>query len=526
MEKALRLNAEQREDLVAYLDGELPDAETQHIDQVLARSEVARHEVEALARTWELLDLLAKPNARADFTTRTLTTLKLSEVQTSMTEQPWFGYVRQGAGAVVCVAVLALFATGGFLVTSQLVPNPQAELLTYLPLVRNLDLYLALNDFEFAGELRRQSLFTTAAAEGGQQAANAAHVAPQSTAGVTPQELWQRYDVVSRSPETERDRIRRNWEAWKGLTPARQAQMQELHRQIAQEPAEFHTMLETYALWLQTLTLGQREDLRQAADAGARVELVRRFKSQQDDQNEKRLFELRLDSRMPKLPPVPLTSDEFALVMAAARKELAAVDRPRIEAMPAGTEKHLETLRILMFSVRERKVSETAVDNIIAAIPSDKERQRIERYSRKEDRAFQLMQLVGRQMFEELQKDLPSDQDLQEFFLSDKLSSEDRFALMQKHPFELKRELERKFLEQTDNARMRTAGMVRWRLMEVIFGGPRFPFGGDRGPFGPGGRGFPEGRGPDGRFGPGQRPLRPGDRDNPPSDKSPPAEQR
>ena len=66
MEKTLRLSAEQREDLVAYLDGELPDQKAQLIDQVLARSEVARHEVEALARTWEMLDVLPTPKAPSE----------------------------------------------------------------------------------------------------------------------------------------------------------------------------------------------------------------------------------------------------------------------------------------------------------------------------------------------------------------------------------------------------------------------------------------------------------------------------
>lgn len=48
MEKTVRLNADQREDLVAYLDGELPDEQVQQIDRIIAGSEVARHEVEAL----------------------------------------------------------------------------------------------------------------------------------------------------------------------------------------------------------------------------------------------------------------------------------------------------------------------------------------------------------------------------------------------------------------------------------------------------------------------------------------------
>ena len=42
MAKALRLTAEQRDNLVAYLDGELEEAETQYIDQVLAKKQLLR----------------------------------------------------------------------------------------------------------------------------------------------------------------------------------------------------------------------------------------------------------------------------------------------------------------------------------------------------------------------------------------------------------------------------------------------------------------------------------------------------
>ena len=106
MEKTLRLSAEQREDLVAYLDGELPDQKAQLIDQVLARSEVARHEVEALARTWEMLDVLPTPKAPPEFTERTMTTLKVAEVPFSVSDQPWFGILKRAA--VVAVWVVAV----------------------------------------------------------------------------------------------------------------------------------------------------------------------------------------------------------------------------------------------------------------------------------------------------------------------------------------------------------------------------------------------------------------------------------
>ena len=93
MEKTVRLNADQREDLVAYLDGELPDEQVQQIDHIIARSEVARHEVEALARTWELLDILPPAKASDDFANKTMTNLKIMEQPFILAEQWWYCYL-------------------------------------------------------------------------------------------------------------------------------------------------------------------------------------------------------------------------------------------------------------------------------------------------------------------------------------------------------------------------------------------------------------------------------------------------
>ena len=58
MDKLSRLSTEQRGDLVAYLDGELEEDATAAIEHVLAHSNVARNDVEMLARTYDLLDQL------------------------------------------------------------------------------------------------------------------------------------------------------------------------------------------------------------------------------------------------------------------------------------------------------------------------------------------------------------------------------------------------------------------------------------------------------------------------------------
>ena len=166
MEKVLRLSADQRDDLVAYLDGELPDGVAQAIDQVLARSEVARHEVEALARTWEMLDALPVPKASDEFVERTMTTLKVGEVPYNITEQPWFAYVKKGAVLAEWFAVLSLSGWLGFQITSRWVPNEQEQILEDLPLLQNFDAYQEVQSLDFLEQLNKSGEFNTSAEKG------------------------------------------------------------------------------------------------------------------------------------------------------------------------------------------------------------------------------------------------------------------------------------------------------------------------------------------------------------------------
>ena len=72
------------EKLVAYLDGELPEGDARDVESSLASDPAMRAEVEKLNRAWELLDLLPRPNASGEFSSRTLTTLKVSGATTAL----------------------------------------------------------------------------------------------------------------------------------------------------------------------------------------------------------------------------------------------------------------------------------------------------------------------------------------------------------------------------------------------------------------------------------------------------------
>ena len=125
----------------------------------LLRSEVARHEVEALARTFELLDVLPSMNASEDFASKTLTNLKVTEEPFQLADQWWF----RSASRVGIAAgwLVSLMACGwvGFQLTTRWIPNPSEDVLRELPLIENLDQYQDIGEFDFLNQLKRQGLF-------------------------------------------------------------------------------------------------------------------------------------------------------------------------------------------------------------------------------------------------------------------------------------------------------------------------------------------------------------------------------
>jgi anti-sigma factor RsiW len=142
-----RLSIDERSNLVAYLDGELNDAESRRIATKLTQSLTARREVDALQKTWELLDLLPRPKASEDFTARTLTVA---------TQQPdgrvgsvASDVVRRVGTVLTCAALSAALFTAGYFIVLKIVPNPTARLARDLPIAESLDEYRDIGSFQF-----------------------------------------------------------------------------------------------------------------------------------------------------------------------------------------------------------------------------------------------------------------------------------------------------------------------------------------------------------------------------------------
>lgn len=149
MEKLSRLSTEDRENLSAYLDGELDDKGTQRIETLLVQSSVARNDVELLSKTYDLLDELPRPDAPNDFLEKTLATAKLEQVKNPISEQRWFITSQQILILTGWTLALVVASVIGFWLTNQFVERPDDAMVEELPLIQNLDRYEEVQSVEF-----------------------------------------------------------------------------------------------------------------------------------------------------------------------------------------------------------------------------------------------------------------------------------------------------------------------------------------------------------------------------------------
>lgn len=156
-----RLTPDERANLVAYLDGELNEDDSRSIATILTKSPTARHEIAALEKTWELLDLLTLPPAPEQFSERTVTEIRRLDV-----EKPSWGMSLGGWGPLVARLGLAagsafLFYGIGFAAARWAVPDPTTRLVNDLTLAEHLDEYLQVGTFEFLSQLAESPDFPT-----------------------------------------------------------------------------------------------------------------------------------------------------------------------------------------------------------------------------------------------------------------------------------------------------------------------------------------------------------------------------
>lgn len=159
MTESSELTPEQRENLVAYLDGELDETAAHKIELLLSQSAEVRKEVEELTQAWELLEVLPAARATDEFTDRTVSTIKAVETEQAPRRRVWQRRLRSMAVYGGWLAALLLAAGIGFAVTNRWVETESDQLLQELPVIENLDVYTEIDSVEFLNKLQESGLF-------------------------------------------------------------------------------------------------------------------------------------------------------------------------------------------------------------------------------------------------------------------------------------------------------------------------------------------------------------------------------
>lgn len=155
-EPTTRLTAE--EELVAYLDGELDSSSTARVERRLAEDETYRQQLQQLQQSWDMLDVLERPEPSESFTRDTveMVALKTKEDLTRKKSQQSGKRMLVVSGSALAAA---LSLTLGFVLIRSAISRPNQKLVRDLPVIEKLDEYQSVDSVEFLKSLQGEGLF-------------------------------------------------------------------------------------------------------------------------------------------------------------------------------------------------------------------------------------------------------------------------------------------------------------------------------------------------------------------------------
>ena len=146
MEKLSPICRRVRENMAAYLDGELKGGARRLIEEHLADCIECRARLDELKETWRLLDELEEPIVRNDFRREVLARAQVAREAEQVART---GGRRSVLAGLAASAAAAVFLFGLYVSSKPLsdLPTPeQREAITYLDLLRDLDALQAMDD--------------------------------------------------------------------------------------------------------------------------------------------------------------------------------------------------------------------------------------------------------------------------------------------------------------------------------------------------------------------------------------------
>ena len=432
-----------REELVAYLDGELDEPTRQRVEQWLARDPSAREELRRLEETWLLLDELPRAETDETFTQTTVEMIALTAA--GQRSRPAAGLLsRLNVGRLAPWWLTGVWFVGaalvGFLAVALARPDADRQLLEDLPLLEHLDAYRYAESVEFLRHLAERELFANAR-QAQATSASGPSVASQTSQGASAEVLAARRQRIEQMTPDEQGILLKQRERFEQLPDAERRRLRELYRQIEQQPDAERlraTMLHYYQ-WLTQLEPLLRAEIA-SLEPSERLDRVERLRRRQQEEEARRLSADDLRAVGTWL------EHELIAKLPAAQRRLVT---QRMKDRPWQERSTLVLLRLWKKADKTPLLNEAASQRL-AELLSDDARRQWEAAKTLSARR-QLMTAWIRQLNHHLQEQLRSqfehvsDEELAKFF--DSLSIGDRDRLMSLPPEEMQRELRLLYLQ-------------------------------------------------------------------------------
>lgn len=290
-----------REELVAYLDGELSAAQAQAVEERLRSDARYQEELQSLERAWNALDNLPREKAGEDFTKTTIA-MATTEARQEAASRTAAIPIERRRRQYSLIAVAATAALLGFIAIRFVTTAENRELARDLPVVLQVNVLTQVQNEPFLRRLLEEQprLVSDFTSHDVQQKADAwTELTRQSLRG---RSGWVR--ALNQDQKAELATLQRQFSA---LAPARQEALRSIDATLQQSadpsPEELRLAAIAYFEWLSTLTPVTRAELRQIPT---------------DEQRLDRINELRREQLASA--PLTLTREDSAALLAAVRK--------------------------------------------------------------------------------------------------------------------------------------------------------------------------------------------------------------
>ncbi|MAT72963.1 MAG: hypothetical protein CMJ58_26065 [Planctomycetaceae bacterium] len=247
------------EEIVAYLDGELPPADNATVEQRLARDESFRQEMQRIERTWNALDELPKTTLDDRFSRTTMEMVvseAAAEVEAKTMALPVVRRKRRWSTALAATAAALL----GFLVVRIARDAPNRALLADLPVVANVDRYQQFQTVDFLRQLQRQSGAELRAATLSGEEVDKEAADLVALARTDDRRSW-----LTGLDDQQRLELSAQYDRFRALSPEQQQRMRDLHKEVISaedDPTELMATLIAYRRWLSQLPASEQFELR------------------------------------------------------------------------------------------------------------------------------------------------------------------------------------------------------------------------------------------------------------------------